>query len=305
MQTMQPVVLRGRSGLAFGPEEFQPRVAAVQHELTRQGLDALVLYGDARDYAPVAWVTGFVPMLKWAVAVVAADADVELYLAAPGTRDLAAMGRLACVSAVYPIGALGGSLRRFGRVALAGGRRMRARQEAAVRAGAAVAGNGDALLAGLTAKLSVAELQLLEAAAHVAEDAAGRVVQMWRHGAGANPALLAGDLRARELGAHDVRLLWSADGGRGLRPPPAPAAVRPDPFAFYLAVELGGYWGEAFRTPGAPADAEPAAHGIVAPTARLWLSIEESHDEPLRPGVYSIRSATTSGAVTSKTVRVR
>jgi hypothetical protein len=81
-------------------------------------------------------------------------------------------------------------------------------------------------------------------------------------------------------------------------------ADRPDPFAFYLAVELGGYWGEAFRTPGAATDEPPVPHPIVAPAARMWLSIEELADEPRRPGVYSIRTAGASGALTSHTVRI-
>ncbi|MFZ1995249.1 MAG: hypothetical protein WAU75_14140, partial [Solirubrobacteraceae bacterium] len=115
---MQPVVLRGRTGLALPAEEYLPRVEAIHAELRRQQLDALVLYGDAREYAPVAWVTGFVPMLKWAIAVVPADGDVELYLGTPGRRDLPAMRRLAVAATFDAIGGLDRSLRRFPRVAL-------------------------------------------------------------------------------------------------------------------------------------------------------------------------------------------
>ncbi|MGH2876401.1 MAG: hypothetical protein ACRDLV_09135, partial [Solirubrobacteraceae bacterium] len=302
VQTMQPVVLRGRAGLALPAEEFAPRVAAIQRELARQGLDALVLYGDARAYAPVAWVTGYVPMLKWAVAVVPADGGVELYLGSPGRRDLPAMRRLAVAASVDGMAPLGHALERHRRVALAGGRHIRARQAETLQTSTTVAGDGDALLRAVAAEPSPAEVRLLRAAAGLTQEAADVVAQMWENGAGAGPALLAGDLSARERGAHDVRLLWSPDGGRSLRPYSGPVPMRPDPFAFYLAVELGGYWGEAFRTPGAMPDEPPAAHPAVPPAARMWLSIEETFDPPVRPGVYSIRSTTTSGAVTSETV---
>jgi hypothetical protein len=304
MQTMQPVVLRGLTGLALRLEEFGERADSVRRELIRRGLDALLVHGDARHYAPLAWVTGFVPMLRWAVAVVAAEGDVELYLAMPGTRDLPAMRKLAAVGVVDGIAALEGSLQRFRHVALAGARHMRARQEVAIRAHAAVSGDGDALLAGLTDQLSAGELALLEAVAAIAAAAAQKVEEAWHHGAAAGRALLTGDLSAREHGAHDVRLLWSPDGGRSFMPLTAPVSDRPDPFAFYLAVEVGGYWGEAFRTLGAATDDPVAPHPTVAPAARMWLSIEETADEPRRPGVYSIRTASVTGAVTSRTVRV-
>jgi hypothetical protein len=302
---MQPVVLRGLTGLALPPEEFELRADSIRRELIKQELDALLAYGDARHYAPLTWVTGFVPMLRWAVAVVVAEGDVELYLAMPGTRDLPAIRKLAAVGVVDGIAALEGSLRGFRHVAIAGARHMRARQEATIRAHAAVSGDGDALLAGLTARLSAGERRLLEAAAACATAAARRVEETWRDGAAAGCALLAGDLLAREQGAHDVRLLWSPDGGRRFMPLTVPVSDRPDPFGFYIAVEMGGYWGEAFRTPGASVGDPVSAHPTVAPVARMWLSIEETAEEPHRPGFYSIRTASASGAVTSRTVQVQ
>ena len=115
LETMQPVVLRGRSGpgaAAGGVRAARRR--ALRQELARQGLDALVVHGNARNYAPLTWVTGFIPMTRWGVAVVPADGGVELYLATPGTRDLPAMRKLAAVDAVAGIAAvrdLGAALR--------------------------------------------------------------------------------------------------------------------------------------------------------------------------------------------------
>lgn len=301
---MQPVVLRGLTVLALAPEEFEQRAGAVREELARQGLDALVLHGNARHYAPLTWVTGFIPMTRWGVAVVPAEGGVELFLATPGARDLPAMRRLAAVDAVAGIAALERCVRSFDRIAIAGARHLRAPTEAAIRACAEVSGDGDALLAAVAGEPSPAELRLLDAAADCAAQAASRVEEAWRAGAAAGPALLAGDLLAREQGAHDVRLLWSPDGGRTFGPLTCPVGERPDPFAFYLAVERGGYWGEAFRAPGAPPDEPSAPHPIIAPAARMWLSIEELAGEPRGSGVYSIRTASASGAVRSRTVRI-
>jgi len=302
---MHPVVLRGLTGLALPVEEFDARAAAIRRELVRQALDALVVYGDARDYASLAWVAGFVPMLRWAIAVVPAKSAVELFVAAPGSRDVAAMRKLAAAASADGIGALERALLRFGRVAMAGARHMRASQEAAIRQSVAEVVEGDALIAELAAEPSQGEVGLLEGAATLAGESALLVEHAWRQGDAAGPALLEGDLFARERGAHDVRLMWSGDGGRTFRPLTRGASGRPHPFAFYMAVERGGYWGEAFRTLDAPAGEPAAPHPMVAPVARMWLSIEELTEPPGRPGVYSIRTTTVSGAVSSRTVRVR
>ncbi len=302
---MHPVALRGLTGLPLPVEEFDVRASAIRHELVRQALDALVVYGDARDYAPLAWVTGLVPMLRWAIVVVPAQSAVELFVAMPGSRDVTTIGGLAAVATVDGIEALGGSLRRFRRVGLAGARHMRARQEAVIRESVGDVVDGDALIAQLAAEPSEGEVGLLEEAGTLAEEAARIVERAWRQGMATGPALLEGDLFARELGAHDVRLMWSDDGGATFRPLTQAASRRPHPFPFYLALERRGYWGEAFRTLDAPSGEPAAPHPSVAPAARMWLSIEEITEPPSRPGVYSIRAAGVSGAVWSRTVRVR
>jgi hypothetical protein len=45
-----------------------------------------------------------------------------------------------------------------------------------------------------------------------------------------------------------VRALYSADGGRTLRPFETVVDKRFEPLVFFLAAEVDGYWGEAFRT---------------------------------------------------------
>lgn len=298
MLTMQPVVIRGRTGLLLGPEEFAARVAQVQAALAERELDALVAFGDARSYAPLTWVTGLVPMLKWAVALVPAAGESELYLAMPGARDLPAMRRLAAAGSVAAIGELAAALSRFGPIAVAGLSAMRAATEATIRGAAEVVAGGDELLAALMAAPSAGERKLLRLAGGTAQDAASEIEDAYASGASVTDALLAGELSARAAGMHDVRLLWSLDRGLTLRPLASRIEVSREPLVFYLAVETGGYWGEALRS------IDCRAQLTLAPIARLGLCVEEGIKEPLGPGVYSLRAIDDSGALCSRTVEV-
>ena len=298
MLTMHPVVLRGRAGLALPPEEFAARVATVQAELAERSLDALVAFGDARSYAPLTWVSGLVPMLRWAVAVVPAAGETELYVAMPGAREGPAMRKLAAVGPVALIGALPAALARFDRVTVAGLPAMRAATEATIRRATEVIDGGDRLLGELMAVPSQSERELLRVAAATAEYAAATIEGAYAEGATASDALLAGDFAARKAGMHDVRVLWSLDGGLTLRPFNVAVDIRPKPLVFYLAVETGGYWGEALRS------LDGRAHLALAPIARLGLWVEEGVEEPLAPGFYSYRACEESGALRSRTVEV-
>ena len=159
-------------------------------------------------------------MLKWALAVVPAGdgLPVSLYVAMPGARDLPALRRLAAADGVAPAAALPAALAGLRVVALAGLRAMRASSEDAVRGAVAEVADGDELLAPLMARTSAAEGELLSAAASAAADAADVVLRSFAAGARCSDALLDGDLAARLAGMHDVRVLWSPDGGRTLRP---------------------------------------------------------------------------------------
>ena len=207
MLTMQPVILRGRTGLAFGPQEFAERVAALQQELAARDLDAAVAFGDARNYAPLTWVTGLVPMLKWAVVVTPAVGETELYLAMPGVRDLPRMNKLAVAGSIAPIGALPAALARFDCVALAGAHAMRAASESMIRQATATV-DGDSLFAQLMAVPSEREREVLRLAAASAKASATATMDAWARGETATEALLCGDLSARRAGMHDVRVLF-------------------------------------------------------------------------------------------------
>ena len=293
MLTMHPVVLRGRSGLELPPEEFAGRVGRVKAALAERGLDALIAFGDARHYAPLAWVCGLVPMLKWALVVVPAHGETELFTAMPGTRDLPAIRRIAVVGSVAPIGGLAAALARFDRVAVAGLPTMRSSTEATIRGATEVADGAEAFLAALMATPSQRERALLRTATANARAAAAAIIDAYNGGAVLSDALLAGDLAAREAGMHDVRVLWSADSGLTLRPLGRPTAIRPEPLVVYVAVETGGYWGEALRSSGSGARMPSA----LAPVARLGLGVIEGVEDVRETGFYSHRGFDEQGAL--------
>ena len=255
METMHPVVLRGRTGgsaQALPREEFTDRVSALQEAIARGGFAAAAVFGDSRDYGPLCYVSGYIPMLRWAVALVPASGDPSLFLAAP-SRDMAFTRLLTWIEDVQPVSALRGALdelSRTGTVALVGAERMRGSVRRQID-GAGHLVEADALLSGRMSTPRPREVALLRTADALVGHAADQAEHAYAEGRGATEALAVAERAAREQGAHDVRALYSPDGGRSLRTFETAVAGRPTPNVFYLAVEVDGYWGETFRSVGA------------------------------------------------------
>lgn len=267
METMHPVVLRGRTaGPALPREEHSERLEALRAAAADAGLAAVVVYGDARDYAALCYVSGYIPALRWAVALVPVAGEPSLYLAGP-TRDLAYTQTLTWIDDIHAVSELDDALarlRRKGHVALVGAERIRASVRRRLAAAADLVEGDERLLEERMWTPRPRELAPLRAAAALTRHAADVAEKEHAGGAGATEALLAAERAAREQGAHDVRALYSLDGGRTVRPFETVVEGRPRTLAFYLAVELDGYWGEAMRTSGA----EPALAKAVAERLR-------------------------------------
>lgn len=340
METMHPVVLRGRMGgprQALPGEEYTERVEALRTAAANEGFAGAAVYGDSRDYAALCYVSGYIPPLRWGVALIPATGEPSIYLAAP-SRDLTFTRTLTCIDDIHPVSELGDGLARLtqqGRVALLGSERIRASVRRRL-AGAVHLVNGEDTL--LTARMRTPrprELTLLREADRLTRHAADLAEEEYARGAGAAAALLAAERAAREQGAHDVRGLYSPDGGRSMRPFETVVEGRPSPFVFYLAVERDGYWGETFRTSGTDsavkgavaevlrgvaAELEPGFHardviaGLGRPLqgadqhpvvsgrraiARLGLYRDDRFaadtDAQIAPGVYSLRAGALAG----------
>lgn len=277
VETMQPVVLRGRPGSAQAVprEEFADRVGELQAAIAERGFAAAAVFGDSRDYGPLCYVSGYIPMLRWAVCIVPASGDPSLFIAAP-IRDMSFMGLLTWIEDIRPAAALGGALDeafRDAAVALIGAERMRG----SVRRqfdGVGRLTEADELLTAPMSTPRPREVALLRAADVLTRHAADQAEHAYAEGRGATEALAVAERTAREQGAHDVRALYSPDGGRNVWPFETVVAGRPAPFVFYLAVESDGYCGETFRSVG--------ADGAVADEVRRSLDAVAAE---LRPGL--------------------
>lgn len=338
METMQPVVLRGCTGgaaSAISAEEFAARADALRETVRTAGLAGLIVYGDAGDYADLCYLSGYIPMLRWAMVLVPATGDPSLFVAVP-ERNIHHARMLSCLDDVRPLAGFSTALAALsgeGRIGLVGSPRVRASLYKRWSAAAELEPVDESVTV-IPAAPSSAELDLLRHAGDLTRQAADAAEQAYHEGASPTDALRLALRLARDAGAHDVRALLSPDDGRTLHPFPGGSEPARGSLIFYVAVEVDGYWGETFRS--ASADAElradvnarldavaarlrpgipyreivaglgqpsPAAdgHEIVAgarAVARLGLKradVGADDTAGLTPGVYSLRAGAVNG----------
>lgn len=279
METMLPVVLRGNAAWptpALPVEEFTARVARVQQELTATPLGAVLVYGNHRDYASLAYLTGHIPMTGGALALLGRTGPPRLYAQAP-ERNLPNIARLTWIGDVRSASRLADDLTREGvdaaPIGLVG-EAIRSQLWRRLTAIDDVIGlsRSDDPVTRVRRELRPRERQILREAGRLTTEAADRVEQELAAGARPAEALLAAEYHARERGAHGVRALFSPDGGRTLQPFLAVEQARSNPFAFYLAVDLSGYWSETLRTVGAVGE---GARALVSVRGALEAATSE------------------------------
>jgi Xaa-Pro aminopeptidase len=267
-------------------DEFQIRMAALNDVMDHNGYKAMLIYGDAREHAQLAFFTNFIPRHRWALALLPRQGDARL-LISMSSRDMPAQRLMTFIPDVMSawtwdkgfdpwLAALGsdgdiGTLR-FDLMRPA----LREQMDSSL-------GNRFRLVA-VDAEVPALrhprprELSLIRAACEVAGVAAEAFMQAWREGAGAETAALAGERAGRGLAAQDVRTLVSFDGGRSLAPFRGTFAPREGPLLGYIAVKHKGYWAESFLS---------AADGPSEIHARARAGIEAA----LRLAAPGIRAA--------------
>ncbi|HLY65557.1 MAG TPA: hypothetical protein VKU60_08485, partial [Chloroflexota bacterium] len=104
MLTQHSVIKRG--GLywdreALPPSEIAKRLRQVQASIAQSGDDAWVVFGDARNYGPAAYVSHFLPRARSVLAVVPRSGEPTL-LASVGARDIPAAKTLTAIEDVRP-----------------------------------------------------------------------------------------------------------------------------------------------------------------------------------------------------------
>lgn len=260
MQTVHPSIIIGAYTLdpnRLPTDEFQIRQADLANAMDRNGWKAMFLYGDAREHSAVAYYTGFVPRVRWALALMPREGDPRL-LVSMSSRDVPAMKLMTWIADVHSgwqwegafdpwLARLQGEGHTVGTVGfdLIQPRLFRSVQKSIGGRVQLVPATG---FATTDRVLRPRELTLVRDACQVLKAAARAMVQAWRGGVGAEAAVLAGERMARSMAAHDVRTLVSLDGGRTLVPFRGDMSARPKSLVAYIAVKVMGFWAELFVT---------------------------------------------------------
>jgi len=240
-------------------QEFEARLAEVQHVLAKYQESGLVAHGNSAEYGALAYLTGFVPKLGPAFALVGRDRSVRLLVSGSPTM-LSAAKRLTWIKDVRPVGDLRASIAswlsegiRDERVAIGlwGSCAMAWRPYKAISTAIKPYGKMvdlGAPLEALRQRKSSWEHELSRQASRILHAAIRPIARVGTAGAGARSAALAAEHEAFVLGAQDVRILASARNGGPPLALDGPSDAVVDPLLAYVAVRFAGYWAEGFIT---------------------------------------------------------
>ena len=264
MLTMQPSVTIGSYTWAqdrLPYDEFSLRLDALHAAMDRNNWPAVLVYGDVREHAALAYLSNFIPRVRWGMALLPRNGDARL-LCAMSTRDLPAMRTLTWIADVRS--GMGPEWDKafdpwFERFAGADPQRLGtlgfdimapALHDAVRRSLGArfVLHRADDVAAVPPQHKRPRELTMMRASCKLVETAAKAFVDSWRNSGAPETAALDAERVARSLAAQDVRTLISLDGGRTLAPYQGRFEKKAGPLVGYLAVKLMGYWADLFVT---------------------------------------------------------
>jgi Xaa-Pro aminopeptidase len=249
--------------------EFAERLAAVRRVLAEQGANALLVHGNSIEHGALAYLTGFIPKLAPAFALVPLDGPICI-LASGGPGMIGSAKLLTWVEDVQPLGNLRNSLSewlgnfaRNGRavIGLWGGNKIARRPYLAASVAIQEVGaiiDLDEPLDSLRRRKSPLELRLLRESCRILAIAGDVFERAASGGSGARTAALAAERAAYAHGAQDFRILASARSGGPPLPLDGPADLHIVPILACLAVRFAGYWSEGFVT------VAPPPHGALA-----------------------------------------
>jgi Xaa-Pro aminopeptidase len=264
MQTVQPCVTIGSYVWAqdrLPHDEFTLRLDELRAAMDRNGWPAVLVYGDVREHAALAFLSSFIPRVRWGMALLSRSGDARL-LCAMSTRDLPAMRTLTWIADVrsgmgpewvnafdpwfesfkddraQKLGTLGFDI--MAPVLYAAVRRSLGDRFALQRA--------DDVVAIPARRKRPRELTMIRASCKLLETAAKTFVESWRRNHEPETAALDAERLARSLAAQDVRTLVSLDGGRTLVPFQGGFEKCARPLVGYIAVKVLGYWADMFIT---------------------------------------------------------
>src|SRR5580692_1152979 len=280
MQTVQPCVTIGsyiwaQDRLPY--DEFTPRLDALRAAMERNGWPAVLVYGDVREHAALAYLSSFIPRVRWGMALLPRTGDARV-LCAMSTRDLPAMRTLTWIADVRSgmgpewVNAFDPWFERFkGDQAQKLGTLsfdiMAPVLQAAVRRSLGerfVLQRADDVVAIPARRKRPRELTMMRASCKLLEAAAKIFAESWRGNHEPETAALDAERVARSLAAQDVRTLVSLDGGRTLVPFQGRFEKCAGLLVGYLAVKVLGYWADMFITVDDDSVADAARHAEAA-----------------------------------------
>jgi hypothetical protein len=254
--------------LLIGPADWQPeRMPAAEFSRRIEALwqrcphvTHVLVCGDSRHHAELAYLTNFVPKLEPAVALFARGGEARLFVGG-GANMLGAARPLTFITDIVPLKEL--ERVRLSDCALIGADYLAAgHRTPVIEACGAGAADAAAEIWTLMRRKSPTELAAIREACASLRAAMAAIEQAQIGGLAITAAVLAGERAANSHGAQDVRTLFSLDGGRTLMPFEGLIEHSVDPLQAYVAVRRFNYWAEGFsmfsRQPR-PAAAQAAA----------------------------------------------
>jgi Xaa-Pro aminopeptidase len=264
MQTMHPTLLIGAydwDADRFPKAEFAERIATLWATLS-PAVAGVLIYADPRHNAELAYYTNYIPRLEPALALIPRKGDPVMLPSDPPSMWSSAK-RVTWIENFVPLrqadkalaewrkGATGGSVTTFGFNAMP----PALHRTVAIALGGIALPDATATAHTLMRRKRPRELQALREAAGILQKCAAALIVAQKNGASAAGAVLEAEHAGLKAGAQDVRILYSVDGGRTLRPFETLSDAKAEPLVAYIAVRHAGYWADGFVT----AAAKPSA----------------------------------------------
>jgi Xaa-Pro dipeptidase len=241
---------------AMPEAEYQDRLERVRQQMSQQGLDALVIYGDNYCYADLCYLTNYFPKVRGGIAVVPQRGPLSLLLNI-GSRDVPFAKSLTWVEDV----------RASGQVGRDGAEVLKEKGLAQARVGLMDSGQGfplpqledlkeslsqvqwqpsHSMLQAMRLQKSRRELAALREAGRVLREISEGVREFIKQGRKEYEVVAEIDRLARNKGVEDIQVLA---GEKRLQPPSFKRTAEVgDHWAVYLAIQHERYWAEVGRT---------------------------------------------------------
>ena len=230
--------------------------------------------GIRREHAALAYLSNFIPRMRWGMALLPRQGDSRL-LCSMSSRDVPAMRTMTWITDVHSGWEWNKAFDPWietqkgdGEIALAtiGFDLMAPALQAAVTRSL---GNSfrlhrvDDILEVPGPRKRPREVALIRSSCRILEAAAMAYADGWRRERKPEAGALAAERIARAMAAQDVRTLVSLDDGRTLMPYQGRFEAAGNRLVGYLAVKYAGYWADQFIAAGATPDALAGAVGTA------------------------------------------